>query len=117
MSTRDGWLCSCVHSFLLECCFDRPLVSGSASHTRCWKLPVGDQVVGRGVRHLDGREGPTTVTFKLTDGQDIRVFAAGDGKLSKGVLGAIPLHLVAEKANIKLAAGQKLSWEISVEPK
>ncbi|MFT3744801.1 MAG: hypothetical protein QM785_10985 [Pyrinomonadaceae bacterium] len=66
---------------------------------------------------LDGREGHTTVTFKLNDGQDVRIFAAGDGKLSKGVLGAIPLHLVAEKSNIKLVAGQRLSWEISVEPK
>lgn len=66
---------------------------------------------------LDGREGHTIVTFKLNNGQDIRVFAAGDGKLSKGVLGAIPIHIIAEKANIKLAAGQKLSWEISIEPK
>ncbi|HQZ94900.1 MAG TPA: hypothetical protein PLP21_01205 [Pyrinomonadaceae bacterium] len=67
--------------------------------------------------NLDGREGHTIVTFQLNDGQDIRIFAAGDGKLSKGVLGAIPLHLIAEKANMKLAAGQKFSWEISIEPK
>ncbi|MEQ1606288.1 MAG: hypothetical protein ABL999_15615 [Pyrinomonadaceae bacterium] len=72
---------------------------------------------GERIFDLEGREGHTTVTFRLNDGQDIRVFAAGDGKLSKGVLGAIPLHLVAEKANIKLVAGQKISWEISVEPK
>ena len=72
---------------------------------------------GARIFDLDGREGHTTVTFRLNDGQDIRVFAAGDGKLSKGVLGAIPLHLVAEKSNFKLAAGEKLSWEIGVEPK
>ncbi len=66
---------------------------------------------------LTGREGTTAVTFKVIVGTKIRIVAAGDSKLSKGVLGAIPLHLVAENANIKLKAGQKLSWEISVEPK
>ena len=66
---------------------------------------------------LTGREGTTIVTFKVADGTSIRVVAAGDSKLSKGVLGAIPLHLVAENANVKLKAGQKLSWEFSVEPK
>lgn len=77
------------------------------------------ETISKGVRtfDLEGREGRTTVSFKLNDGDDIRIVAAGDGKLSKGVLGAIPLHLVAEKAGFKLAAGQKISWEISVEPK
>lgn len=72
---------------------------------------------GARIFDLNGRDGHTIVTFRLNDRQDIRIFAAGDGKLSKGVLGAIPLHLIAEKANINLAAGQKMSWEISIEPK
>lgn len=72
---------------------------------------------GRQTFYLNWREGKSTVSFKVADGTKIRVMAAGDGKLGKGVLGAIPLHLVAETENIKLAAGQKLSWEISVEPK
>ena len=67
--------------------------------------------------YMNGRDGKSTVTFKVPDGTKIRVVATGDGKLGKGVLGAIPIHLVAEAENIKLAAGQKLSWEISVEPK
>ena len=77
------------------------------------------ETISKGVRtfDLEGREGRTTVSFKLNEGGDIRIVAAGDGKLSKGVLGAIPLHLIAEKAGFKLAAGQKISWEISVEPK
>lgn len=66
---------------------------------------------------LTGREGTTIIKFKVAHGTSIRVVAAGDSKLSKGVLGAIPLHLVAENANVKLKAGQKLSWEISVETK
>ncbi len=72
---------------------------------------------GRTTFYLNGREGESTVTFKVPDGTKIRVIAAGDGKLSKGVLGAIPIHLVAENENIKLASGQTMSWEISVEPK
>ena len=77
------------------------------------------ETINQGVRtfDLEGREGRTTASFKLNEGGDIRIVAAGDGKLSKGVLGAIPLHLIAEKAGFKLAAGQKISWEISVEPK
>ncbi len=72
---------------------------------------------GRTTFYLNGREGKSTVTFKVPDGTKIRVLATGDSKLGKGVLGAIPIHLVAEAENIKLATGQKLSWEISVEPK
>ncbi|MEO6656125.1 MAG: hypothetical protein ABIO36_08585 [Pyrinomonadaceae bacterium] len=72
---------------------------------------------GRTTFYLKGREGKMTVSFKVIDGTKIGVIATGDGKIGKGVLGAIPLHLVAEAQNIKLAAGQKFSWEISVEPK
>jgi hypothetical protein len=53
----------------------------------------------------------------VPEGTKIRVLATGDSKIGKGVLGAIPIHLVAEAESIKLAMGQKLSWEISVEPK
>ena len=70
---------------------------------------------GSSTFELNGREGRGTVTFKTPAGAQLRVVATGDSKLGKGVLGAIPLHLVAEAENIKLAAGQKLSWEISIE--
>jgi hypothetical protein len=66
---------------------------------------------------ISGRDGTTRLNVKIDNGSAIRTWAAGDSKLSKGVLRAIPLHLVVEKQNIKLAAGQKLSWEISVEPR
>ena len=72
---------------------------------------------GRQTFYLNGREGKSTVTFKTPEAAKIRVIATGDSKLGKGVLGAIPTHLVAEVENIKLAVGQKLSWEISIEPK
>lgn len=66
---------------------------------------------------LQGREGKSMVSFKVGEGTKIAVMATSDGKLGKGVLGAIPLHLVAETENIKLVSGQKFSWEITVEPK
>ncbi len=66
---------------------------------------------------LNGREGRTNVTLKAYDGTQVRIQAPGDSRLGKGVLGAIPLHLVAERQNIKLDAGQTISWEVVVEPK
>ena len=66
---------------------------------------------------MEGREGRSTVSFKNASGTAIRIVASGDGKLSKGVLGAIPIYLIAESENIKLTSGQKLSWEMSIEPK
>lgn len=72
---------------------------------------------GRQTFYMNGREGKSTVTFKVPNGTKIRVLASGDSKLGKGVLGAIPIHLVAEAENVKLAAGRTLTWEISVEPK
>jgi hypothetical protein len=65
---------------------------------------------------LSGREGTTRLILKIDGAATVRTFAAGDSKLSKGVLGSIPLHLVVEKQNVKLATGQKLSWEVSAEP-
>lgn len=66
---------------------------------------------------LSGPDGVTSVSFQLPEGTKLSVWASGDGKISKGVLRGIPLHIVAENADIKLATGQKLTWEISVEPK
>lgn len=66
---------------------------------------------------MTGPEGTTVVSIAVPEGTKIGINAAGDSKLSKGVLRAIPLHVVAEKAGIKLSAGQKMSWTVSVEPK
>ena len=65
---------------------------------------------GRQIFYLDGREGKSTVAFKVSDSTQIGTIVTGDSKLGKGVLGAIPLHLVAEAENIKLSAGQKLRF-------
>lgn len=72
---------------------------------------------GRTTFNMNGRDDRSMVAFKVPDGTKIRVLATGDSKLGKGVLGAIPIHLVAENNDIKLVAGQKISWEISIELK
>jgi hypothetical protein len=66
---------------------------------------------------FNGPEGSTVVAIEIPEGTKIGINATGDTRLSKGVLRAIPLHIVAERANFKLAAGQKLFWTISVEPR
>ncbi len=66
---------------------------------------------------LDGRDGRTLVAIKLPFPSSIRILATGDDKLGKGVLGPIPIHIVAEAEETRLSAGQTFTWEISVEPK
>ncbi len=66
---------------------------------------------------LKGRDGNIIVTLNLASGTTTRILATGDSKLGKGVLGAIPIHLIAEAKNIKLPAGSTLKWEMTVEPK
>ncbi|MDI1241607.1 MAG: hypothetical protein PSX80_06765, partial [bacterium] len=44
-----------------------------------------------------------------------RIVAAGNGPLSKGVLGAIPIHIVAERGAFALRKGESVSWELTLE--
>jgi hypothetical protein len=64
---------------------------------------------------LSGREGTLAAAFKPFDGTSFSIYVAGDSRLSKGVLGAIPIHVVAEAANLKLRKGEKLTWELSLK--
>ncbi len=76
---------------------------------------------GRNGQHwsieMTGPEGTTMVSIAVPEGTKIGINATGDTKLSKGVLRAIPLHIVAEKENIILPAGRKMTWQIAVEPR
>ena len=64
---------------------------------------------------LDGREGTLLATFKMFDGVTFSMLATGDSRLGKGVLGAMPLHILANASNITLKKGDKISWELSLE--
>ncbi|MEQ1761512.1 MAG: hypothetical protein ABL984_00065 [Pyrinomonadaceae bacterium] len=44
-----------------------------------------------------------------------RIVAAGNGPLSKGVLSAIPIHIVAERRAFTLKKGEGVSWELTLE--
>jgi hypothetical protein len=39
----------------------------------------------------------------------------GDSRLGKGVLGAVPIHLVAEIGDRKLSKGEKIEWEVQFQ--
>jgi hypothetical protein len=87
---------------------------------KAWKfaLPTtasGLKEIGANSYILSGREGALGASFKPFSGTSISVLAAGDGRLGKGVLGAIPIHIVAEAVNLKLRKGETLRWELSLE--
>ncbi|MEP6849981.1 MAG: hypothetical protein ABI999_14075, partial [Acidobacteriota bacterium] len=69
----------------------------------------------RGRYIFDGREGRLAVTIKAPAGANLTITAIGDSKLGKGVLGAIPIHLVADAKNIELAKDAQLKCEIILE--
>lgn len=64
---------------------------------------------------LSGREGTLAVSVKTVWQTNRSLFAAGDSKLGKGVLGAIPLHLIYESRDLQLKKNQPVSWEIVLE--
>ncbi len=64
---------------------------------------------------FSGREGELAVRVKSDWKMDRSVSATGDSRLGKGVLGAIPLHLVYESSDIALKKGQSAIWEITLE--
>jgi hypothetical protein len=64
---------------------------------------------------LTGREGKLVAVFEPFTGTKYSILATGDGRLSKGVLGAIPIHIRANASDIKLKKGESISWGLSLE--
>jgi len=64
---------------------------------------------------FEGREGTLKVTAKADWQYTTTLQTTGDSRLGKGVLGAMPLHLLLESTNLQLKKGQKMVWEISLE--
>jgi hypothetical protein len=64
---------------------------------------------------FEGREGTLKVTTRTDWPSKTTLQTTGDGRLGKGVLGAIPLHLILETADLPLKKGQKAVWEIGLE--
>ena len=67
------------------------------------------------VDYLAGREGTLAVAVKSDWPVAASLVATGDSRLGKGVLGAIPLHLIYEAKDVSLKKGQRKTWEIWLE--
>lgn len=65
--------------------------------------------------YLVGRKGTLRAAIKLMPETRMRIDAAGNSPLSKGALGAIPIHIVAERGAFSLRKGESVSWELSLE--
>jgi hypothetical protein len=66
--------------------------------------------------HLfEGREGTLKIVSKADWQYKTSLLTTGDSRLGKGVLGAIPLHLVLDASDVALKKGQSRVWEISLE--
>lgn len=64
---------------------------------------------------LNGREGKLSVAISPPTDTQFGIQATGDGRLGKGVLGAIPIHVIMNSGERKLTKGEKFVWEISLE--
>lgn len=92
-------------------------------HIKEWKVAIpstADHVVESvaGSRHvfdLSGAEGKLRVEIVPFARTEFSIFAAGNSRLGKGVLRAIPLHIAAEAKDIKMKAGTELKWEMFLE--
>lgn len=67
------------------------------------------------VDYFNGREGTLAVNVKSDWKTNREILATGDSRLGKGVLGAIPLHLVLTADDLPLKKNQKIVWEMSLE--
>lgn len=65
--------------------------------------------------YFSGREGTLAVSAKGDWKMNRSIFATGDSRLGKGVLGAIPLHSIYESKDLPIKKGQKITWEITLE--
>ncbi len=64
---------------------------------------------------FQGREGKIKMTTIADWPFETSLEAAGDSKLGKGVLGAIPLHLIYSAENLQLKKDKKLTWQMDIE--
>jgi len=62
-----------------------------------------------------GREGTLKVTANADWKFETSLNATGDSKLGKGVLEAIPLHLIYSAENLELMKGKPSTWRLTLE--
>jgi len=74
-----------------------------------------ETVNNRRTDFFSGREGTLAVSVKSDWKTTREILAMGDSRLGRGVLGAIPLHLIYEANDLQLKKNQKTTWEITLE--
>lgn len=70
---------------------------------------------GKRIDSFTGAEGKLRVTATADWAFDSSINAAGDSKLSKGVLRAIPLHLIYSTNDLLLKNDKKSTWTLDLE--
>ena len=70
---------------------------------------------GRPAYRLEGHNGNLTITMDTPNGTKFEIIATGDSRLGKGVLGPIPIHLVATAGPRNLAKGDRIVWKLTLE--
>jgi hypothetical protein len=86
---------------------------------RRWRMLVpstGSTFRGGGETVLSGREGRLEVAATGPPGTTRRVEATGDTPGGRGARAAIPLHLIFEASDLRIAPGQTLSWKMTLRP-
>ena len=74
-----------------------------------------EMIVGKRTDIFQGREGTLRVTAKADWPFETSLEATGDSKLGKGVLGAIPFHLIYSMENLQLKKDKKATWQLDLE--
>lgn len=88
---------------------------------RNWRVAVPS--TASSVRHgstantyiFEGREGRLSATLFTGEKTKNTLIATGDSRLGKGVLGAIPIHMIAETPELNLKKGEQFTWELHLE--
>lgn len=99
------------------------LTSSEAVTLRRWWVAVPTTTARHRLRFEEGRrrdllesnEGTLEVEASADWPLNVSVSATGDGALGRGARGALPLHLVYEARDVRLAAGQPATWLIAIK--
>jgi hypothetical protein len=64
---------------------------------------------------LTGRDGTTAISIRAPEGIVFQIEKVGDSRLGKGVLGGVPIHLVAEASDVRISRGWNFTWVVTFE--
>jgi len=87
---------------------------------RTWRVAVpttaSTSSTVRDVTTLSAANGDLRVSVTTPWPTEISVRATGNGVLGRGARGAVPLHLMYEARDVRIAPGQPLTWQMTLVP-